>query len=38
MGLIGRADARAKLSALARYGWYRGTIIEDAKKRLEQQP
>jgi predicted nucleic acid-binding protein len=37
-GLIDRSDALVKLSALAKYGWYRNTILEDAKLRLEEQP
>jgi uncharacterized protein len=37
-GLIDRSDALAKLSALAKYGWYRNAILEDAKLRLEEQP
>jgi predicted nucleic acid-binding protein len=36
-GLIGRGDALVKLSALARYGWYRNAILEDAKLRIEGQ-
>jgi hypothetical protein len=36
-GLIDRGDALAKLSALAKYGWYRNVILEDAKLRLEPQ-
>jgi hypothetical protein len=37
-GLIDRSDALVKLSALAKYGWYRDAILEDAKLRLEEQP
>jgi predicted nucleic acid-binding protein len=37
-GLIDLSDALVKLSALAKYGWYRNTILEDAKLRLEEQP
>ncbi len=37
-GLIDRSDARAKLSALARSGWYSNAILEDAELRLEEQP
>jgi predicted nucleic acid-binding protein len=37
-GLIGRGDALIKLSALARYGWYRDAILEDARLRMEEQP
>jgi uncharacterized protein len=37
-GLIDLSDALIKLSALARYGRYRNTILENAKLRLEQQP
>jgi predicted nucleic acid-binding protein len=37
-GLLVRADALAKLSALAKYGWYRNAILEDAKLQLEEQP
>ena len=37
-GLIDRSDALVKLSALAKYGWYRNAILEDAKLRLEEQP
>jgi predicted nucleic acid-binding protein len=36
--LIDRSDALLKLSALARYGRYRNSILEDAKLRLEEQP
>lgn len=37
-GLIDRGDALGKLSALAKFGWYRNDLLEDAKLRLEQQP
>jgi predicted nucleic acid-binding protein len=37
-GLIGQGDARVKLSALAKFGWYRNDILEEAKLRLEEQP
>jgi hypothetical protein len=37
-GLIGRGDALAKLSALAKFGWYRNDLLEDAKLRLEELP
>jgi hypothetical protein len=37
-GLIDRGDALIRLSALARFGWYRNAILEDAKLRLEEQP
>ena len=33
-GLIGRDDALVKLSALAKFGWYRNEILEEAKLRL----
>jgi hypothetical protein len=33
-GLIGRGDALVKLSSLAKFGWYRNAIVEDAKLRL----
>jgi len=36
--LIDRSDALLKLSALAEYGRYRNSILEDAKLRLEEQP
>jgi len=36
--LIDRTDALVKLSALAKYGWYRNTILEEAKMRMEEQP
>ena len=37
-GLIDRRDALVKLSSLAKYGWYRNAILEDAKQQLEEQP
>src|SRR5208283_2454148 len=37
-GLIDRGDALVKLSALAKYGWYRNAILEDAKLQMEVQP
>ena len=37
-GLIERGDALVKLSALAKYGWYRSAILEDAKLQMEEQP
>jgi hypothetical protein len=37
-GLISRGDALAKLSALAKFGWYRSDLLEDARLRLEEQP
>jgi len=37
-GLIGRGDALAKLSVLAKFGWYRNDLLEDARLRLEEQP
>jgi predicted nucleic acid-binding protein len=33
-GLIGRGDALVKLSALAKFGWYRHDLLEEAKLRL----
>jgi predicted nucleic acid-binding protein len=36
-GLIDDRDALVKLSELARYGWYRNEILEDAKLRLGEQ-
>lgn len=36
-GLIGRSDALAKLTALAKYGRYKSSIIEDARLKLEAQ-
>jgi predicted nucleic acid-binding protein len=37
-GLIERSDALHRLAALARYGGYRSSILEDAKRQLEKQP
>ena len=37
-GLITCGDALAKLSALAKFGWYGNAILEEAKQRLEKQP
>ena len=37
-GLVDLNNALMKLSALARWGRYRDSIIEEAKLRLEQQP
>ncbi len=37
-GLIERGDALDRLAALARYGRYRSSILEDAKRQLEKQP
>jgi predicted nucleic acid-binding protein len=37
-GLIERSDALNRLRALARYGRYRSSILEDAKRQLEEQP
>lgn len=36
--LIGADDARIKLAALARYGRYRKSILDDALKQLEEIP
>ena len=36
-GLIERGDALNRLAALARFGRYRSSILEDAKRRLEEQ-
>ena len=36
-GLIDRNDALARLSLLARHGRYKSSILEDAKRRLEEQ-
>jgi hypothetical protein len=36
--LIDHGDALLKLSALAKHGRYRNSILEDAKLRLEEQP
>ena len=35
-GLIDKDDALARLSSLARYGRYKSSILEDAKRRLEE--
>lgn len=35
-GLIAKDDALARLASLARYGRYKGSILEDAKRRLEE--
>lgn len=37
-GLIGRSDGLFKLSALAGYGRYQEAILEDARRRMEEQP
>ncbi|HEY1805374.1 MAG TPA: hypothetical protein VGG45_12945 [Terracidiphilus sp.] len=34
-GLIDRADGLSRLAALAKYGRYRNSILEDAKRQLE---
>jgi hypothetical protein len=34
-GLLHRSDALAKLTALARYGRYKNSIIEDARRKIE---
>ncbi len=36
-GLIGRSDALAKLEALANYGRYKKSIIENARLELEEE-
>jgi predicted nucleic acid-binding protein len=36
-GLIDRGDALVRLSTLARHARYKSSILEDAKRRLEQQ-
>ena len=36
--LIDRSNALVKLAALARYGRYKNSILEDARRRLEEQP
>jgi predicted nucleic acid-binding protein len=36
-GLIDRGDALARLSTLASHGRYKSSILEDAKRRLEEQ-
>lgn len=35
-GLIAKDDTLARLASLARYGRYKGSILEDAKRRLEE--
>jgi len=35
-GLVAKDDALARLASLARYGRYKGSILEDAKRRLEE--
>ncbi len=37
-GLIDHGDALVRLSTLARYGRYKSSIVEDAKRKLEEQP
>ena len=37
-GVIKRTDALNRFSALARYGRYRSSILEDTKRQLEEQP
>jgi predicted nucleic acid-binding protein len=37
-GLIDHSDALVRLSALARHGRYRNSILEDARRALEGQP
>lgn len=37
-GLLDRNDALTRLSSLARYGRYKSSIVEDMKRRLEEQP
>jgi len=37
-GLLEGPDALAKLAVLAKYGRYKDSIIEDAKRRLEAKP
>jgi hypothetical protein len=37
-GLIGDGDALVKLSALAKFGWYRNDLLEEAKLRLKELP
>jgi len=36
-GLIDRSDSLVRLAALAKHGRYKSSIIEDAKRKLEQQ-
>ena len=37
-GLIERSDALLRLAALAKHGRYKSSILEDAKRKLEEQP
>ena len=37
-GLIDRSEALVRLSTLARHGRYRNSIVEDARRALEEQP
>jgi uncharacterized protein len=37
-GLIGVDDARTKLAALARFGRYKKSILDDALRQLEEKP
>jgi predicted nucleic acid-binding protein len=36
--LIGRGEALVRLAALAKHGRYKNSIIEDVRRRLEEQP
>ena len=36
-GLLDQHEALAKLTLLAKHGWYRSSFIEDARRRLEMQ-
>jgi hypothetical protein len=36
-GLIDRSEALVRLSTLARHGRYRNSIVEDARRVLEEQ-
>lgn len=36
--LIGRSEALVRLAALAKHGRYKNSIIEDVRRRLEEQP
>jgi hypothetical protein len=36
-GLIDKDDALSRLSSLAKHGRYKSSILEDAKRRLEEQ-
>ena len=36
-GLLDRADALAKLAALAQYGRYKHAIVEDARRKMEER-